>query len=79
MYVINVGTAASNGNSNANDVYLINADCVDKISVDDKSPAESLKPIDFQKVKLRCNAVSLILIKKPVLASAMFLNLRHIL
>jgi len=44
---------ATNGKSSANNVFLINADCVDKISVDDRAPVESLRPIDFQKLGKR--------------------------
>lgn len=46
------GSPASNGKPSANNVFLINADCVDKISVDDRAPVEHLKPIDFQKVRI---------------------------
>jgi hypothetical protein len=51
---------ASNGKASCSNIYLINADCVDKISVDDKSPVEGLKPIDFPKLfKRRDKAVAL--------------------
>jgi len=43
----------TNGKSSSNNVFLINADCVDKISVDDRTSAEHLRPIDFQKLGKR--------------------------
>jgi len=44
---------ASNGKSTNNDIYVINADCVEKLSIEDGNPADSLRAIDFQKLEKR--------------------------
>jgi len=43
----------SNGKASASNVYLINADCVCGISVDDRPTPEHLRPIDFHKLGKR--------------------------
>jgi len=44
---------ASNGKATNNDMYIINADCVEKLSIEDGNAADSLKAIDFQKLEKR--------------------------
>lgn len=31
-------------------MYIINADCIEKLSIEDGAPADTLKQIDFAKV-----------------------------
>lgn len=45
-----IGSPASNGKSTFNNVHLINADCVDKISVDERSTVDGLCPVDLHMV-----------------------------
>ena len=45
------GAPASNGKQSANDVYVINTDCIEKITiVSEHVPTEIVRPIDFTKV-----------------------------
>jgi len=53
-----IRSPSSCGKSTSADFILINADCVEKISVEEISPTESLKPVDFQKLEKRRQKVS---------------------
>jgi len=49
-----VRAPASNGKSTFNNVYIINADCLEKISVDERTnPDVENKPVDFTKLEKR--------------------------
>lgn len=50
VLIVCIEAPASNGKATNNDIYVINADCVEKLSIEDGTPAETLKSIDFVKV-----------------------------
>jgi len=53
-----IRSPASCGKSTSSDFILINADCVEKISVEEISPTESLRAIDFHKLERRRQKLS---------------------
>nr|QBH72795.1 hypothetical protein [Isotomurus palustris] len=51
--ILMIRSPSSCGKPTNTDFILINADCVEKISVEDRVPPETLKPVDFHKLEKR--------------------------
>jgi len=58
--ILMIRSPTSSGKSGTTDFVLINADCVEKISVEDPTPTDSLKTVDLQKVEKRRQKASAI-------------------